>query len=357
MRSVASSQSVLQDHASAVPVSSDLSLKIELARVLLISAIVFHHIRIPAELSFFTWDNLGYVRGYLQIGIFKTATTALTIVSGYLLFSSRFEETPAAHIRKKFWTLLVPLVLWNIPGALVLYYLHTHGLYLNKFPDLTDFANWPNALTALTHESVNLPLHFLRNLFVCNLVALLIAGFFRKHALAALIMIVVIGVFDLDGDVMTRDDILIGFFLGAFIAVARIHHGAIDRLFPVTAPAFLISAFVMFYWQVDYDTVWGLLHRLLSFFAVWPLIGYISRFDVSRLIARKYARFAFFTFLSHYYVSMGLFAAWSRFVSLKLFFIYFLIAGPVTIAICVVAQRLGQWLAPGLLALSTGGRN
>jgi succinoglycan biosynthesis protein ExoH len=352
MRTVSSAR--LQDPAS---IGGELSLQIELARIFLICAIVFHHIRIPVELSFFTWDNLGYIRGYLQIGICKTATTALTVVSGYLLFSTSFEDAPSAFIRKKFWTLFVPLVVWNIPGAVLLYHLHAKGLHLDKYADLTHLGNWPNALLGLTYQPVNYPLHFLRNLIACNLVALLVARVFRKHAVGGLTLILVIGIFDLDGPILTRSDILIGFFLGAYIAVRRIQPGAIDLLFPFSAPAFLVSAFIMFYWQIDYETVWGLLHRLLSFFAVWPAIGYISRLGWNRLVVKKYSRFAFFTFLSHYYVSVGLFAAWSHFASLDLFLVYFVFACPLTIAICVAGQRLAQRIVPYPLGLVTGSRS
>lgn len=338
-------------------VNTDLRTRIELARVILIAAIVFHHIRIPAELSFFTWDNLGYARGYLQIGVFKTATATLTVISGYLLFSSKFELNPIGFLQKKFNTLFVPLLIWNIPGALLLSVLHSNGQYLTKYDNLADgsILNWANALIGLTQESINYPLHFLRNLLACNVIALLVVGIFRKHAIAVFAAIIVIGFFNLEGSLVTRDDILMGFFLGGFAASTAIDHEAVDFMLPVSMPGFLVSAFVMFYWEINYDSTWGMLHRLLSFLAVWPFIGYLSRSNFGRTLASN-SNYAFFVFLSHYYVSLLLFAVCARFIDMQHFYVYFLLAGPLTIGICILLQRGLKWFAPLSLAIATGGR-
>jgi succinoglycan biosynthesis protein ExoH len=338
-------------------VSDELRTRIELSRILLISAIVFHHIRIPAELSLFSWDNLGYLRGFLQIGLLKTATSTLTIISGYLLFQSRFERDPVKFLRKKFFTLVVPMVVWNVPLAVLLFFLQSEGHYLAKYDNLSDgdLLNWLNALLGLTRDPANAPLHFLRNIIACNLIALPIAGLFRRYPVAVFMVIVVVGILNLDGPLLTRDDILIGFFLGALVAVMPINCNLVDFLYPVSVPLFLVSGFLIFYYRVDYESVWWIPHRLLGFLAVWPLIGLLNRHDVGRWLSR-YSKCMFFVFLSHYYVGILLFAIFSAISGLDHFVVYFILAGPTTIAVCIGLHLSAKRYAPSLLAAVTGGR-
>lgn len=343
--------------AKTALVDEKLRQRIELSRVVLIVAIVLHHIRMPAELSLFTWDNLGYVRGYVQIGLLKTATSTLTIISGFLLFSSRFEHDPAGFIAKKFRTLFVPLLLWNLPIALLIFAFQRKGQYLMKYDNLSsgDLHNWANALLGLTTQPANGPLHFLRNLIGCNIIALAIAGLFRRYVFLVFAVIVVAGLLDLEWPLLTRNDMLIGFFLGGLVSVAAVDVGLIDGLMPVSVPCFLVSGFFMFRYQVDYDSLWWLPHRLLGFLAVWPLIGHLSRHQLGRELA-KYSKYTFVLFLSHYYAILLSFALFSLFFTLQHFYIYAILAGPVAVAMSIAGQRVAARFFPRLLSLATGGR-
>lgn len=339
-------------------ISGELRSRIELARLILISAIVFHHIRIPAELSLYTWHELGYVRGYVQIGLLKTATSTLTAISGYLCFMRPFEEQPMRFLRKKASTLLVPLIIWNIPFALMIFALQINGHYLDRYDYLGSGSvlNWANALFGLTHAPVNLPLHFLRNIIACNLIALAIAMPFRRAPVLVFLAIAVIGMYNLDGALVLRDDIMIGFFLGALIAVTRLDWKTVDPLLPLFLPLYLVSGYVLFLTQLDYDSPWWMLHRLLGLLTAWPLIGHLARTAIGQRLSR-YSGYAFFIFLAHYYVGIGLFGAFSLLFGLNWFYAYFLVAGPLTIAICVAAQLAGNRLAPGFMRACTGGRS
>ena len=345
-------------HEKPTTIDEDLSRRIELSRVILIAAIVLHHVRIPAELSLFTWDNLGYVRGYVQLGLAKTATSTLTIISGYLLFSSRFECKPAEFMRKKCRTLLIPLLIWNIPLALVLFILQKNGQYLLKYDDLANggILNWANALLGLTHEPVNGPLHFLRNIIGCNIIALLLAATFRRHTATVFAVILAIGLLNLDGALVARSDMLIGFFLGGFVAIRGIDCKLIDFLLPVTGPCFLVSAFLMFYWQISYDSLWWIPHRLVGFLCAWPIIGYLNRRKLGHVL-RKYSKYMFFIFLSHYYVMLLSFVIFSHFFSLEYFYVYFLVAAPVAIGVSISGQIMAARFMSPLLRIATGGRS
>lgn len=341
---------------NAVAVSGELKARIELSRILLIAAIVFHHIRIPSELTLYSWDNLGYLRGYMQIGLLKTSASTLTIISGYLCFLSSFERKPIWFLRKKFVTLLVPMLLWNIPMAISIFAFQRNGQFLGKYDELIsgDILNWSNALLGITEKPANEPLHFLRNLIACNVIALFIAIPFRRFPSYSFIIILSFGLFDLDGHLVTRNDILVGFFLGALFASMHTEANAIDFLLPITVPIYLISAFFIFYLKVDFDSLWWMGHRLLGFLAAWPLIGYLNKTAFQKL--SKYSKFSFFMFLSHYYVEIMLFRLFSKFFYIDEFYIFFIVSGPLTITTCVVMQLIASRVTPSLLRISTGGR-
>lgn len=338
-------------------IGNDLSVRIELARILLISAIVIHHLRIPAELSLYSWDNLGYLRGFLQIGIFKTATSTLTVISGYLCFSNTFENAPGKFISKKFRTLFVPMLVWNIPFALLLYYYQSKGAYAAKYDDLAsgDIFNWLNALLGLTRSPADEPLHFLRNLFACNVLALAIAGLFRRHALAVFGVIVIVGVLNLDGPIFTRDDILIGFFFGGLAAVHGLDIDYFDKWLVFTIPAYLAGAFLIFAYNESFDSLIWLPHRALGFVVAWPLIGRIARTGPGIALS-SYSKYAFFLFLTHYYVVIFLYKMFERLFTLEQFYIYFLFSLPLTIMICVWGQKLLFRLFPETTSFLTGDR-
>ncbi|WOS64794.1 acyltransferase family protein [Sinorhizobium fredii] len=340
----------------AIAVSDELSARIELSRIILIAAIVFHHIRIPSELTLYAWDNIGYVRGYIQIGLLKTAASTLTIISGYLCFLSSFEQKPMWFLRKKYTTLFFPMLLWNIPMAMLILAFQWNGQYIAKYDELTggDIFNWSNALLGLTESPVNEPLHFLRNLIACNIIALCIAIPFRKYPLYSFLLILIVGVYNIDSYIVIRNDILIGFFLGAFLASMRIDARAIDFLLPITVPSYLVAAFVIFYFKVDFESLWWMGHRLLGFLAAWPLIGYLNKTAFRKI--SKYSQFSFFMFLSHYYVEIMLFHLFSRIFYINKFYIFFILSGPLTIGTCIVMQLIASRIAPSLLRISTGGR-
>ena len=341
-------------HVSAI--SAELKRRIELSRIVLISAIVFHHIRIPSELTLYSWDNLGYLRGFIQIGLLKTATSTLTVLSGYLCFSSNFELHPFRFLRKRFRTLLVPMVIWNVPAALAIFMFQINGEYYYKYDNLVDgsILNWVDALLGLTKDPANVPLHFLRNIIACNIIAALVGGAFKRYTLRVFTLIFLIGILNLDGMIVLRDDILIGFFLGAAVATLQIDSTIVDKSLPIFGPIYLISALLIFSMQVDPSSLWWMLHRLLGFLAAWPLIGYLNRTRLGVSIS-KYSNYAFLIFLTHYYVGIVLFFIFSEFFGLKLFFLYFVIAGPLTIGVCIVGQVLAGRLIPSWLSILTGG--
>lgn len=336
--------------------SAELRARIELSRIILIAAIVFHHTRIPSELNLYSWDNFGYLRGYIQIGLLKTAASTLTIISGYLCFWSGFDREPMLFLRKKYMTLFVPMLLWNIPMAILILSFQRNGQYLEKYDDLTsgNILKWSNALLGLTENPANEPLHFLRNLIACNLIALCVATPFRKCPFYSFAIILIVGIFNLDWYLVIRNDILVGFFLGALIASRRIDATSIDFLLPITVPIYLISAFLIFYFNVGFESLWWMGHRLLGFLAAWPLIGYLNKTAFRKI--SKYSQFSFFMFLSHYYVEIMLFHLFSQIFYIDKFYIFFILSGPLTIGTCIVMQLIASRVTPSLLSISTGGR-
>ncbi|QFI70022.1 hypothetical protein EKH55_5148 [Sinorhizobium alkalisoli] len=119
-------------------------------------------------------------------------------------------------------------------------------------------------------------------------------------------------------------------------------------------PIYLTSAFVIFYFKVDYESLWWMGHRLLGFLAAWPLIGYLSKTVFGKI--SKYSQYSFFMFLSHYYIEIILFHVFSQIFYIDEFYIFFILSGPLTIGTCIVTQLIASRIAPSLLRIATGGR-
>jgi succinoglycan biosynthesis protein ExoH len=244
-----------------------------------------------------------------------------------------------------------------MPIAFLIFMLQRKGQYMMKYDDLStgNILNWANALLGLTAQPANGPLHFLRNLIACNIIALAIAGVFRRHAVPVFAAIVTIGLLGLDWPILTRNDMLIGFFLGGLVAVTAIDVALIDAIMPVSIPCFLVSGYFMFKLQIGYDSLWWIPHRLLGFLAAWPLIGCLSRCNFGKELS-EYSKYTFLLFLSHYYAMLLSFAVFSQFFTIRHFYIYAMLAGPAAIGMSVAGQRLAGRYFPCVLGIFAGGR-
>ncbi|MBN9237722.1 MAG: acyltransferase [Mesorhizobium sp.] len=219
-------------HAPAVPPIPPLvSDRVRIARVLCIFFMMFVHVqpgiaenvhdRDPGffDLVYFTLSRL--------VGL--SSVSLLSIVSGYFIVASLMKAGTLSLAKSKFKTLIVPLVAWNM-AMLVL--LTAYGLISGKWQDMPDntLLGWSNAFFAVTGWPLDVPLWFLRDLFICSLLSPLLLFGLRRFALPTIALLVVYTLFGEDLYLLQRPQLMLFFGLGMWLRIAGTSAQFLDRL-------------------------------------------------------------------------------------------------------------------------------
>ena len=216
-------------------VDQNLSSRINLMRILLISGIVFVHVPHDPETSPFLgmYGAFDWVRVFLADALFRIGVPCLSAISGYLLFRKGMHafDYPAT-LRSKSKTVLLPFLLWNGLLFLAILLLQHFEVGIGYFPDLWNAT--PREMVshgvALEELPVNVPLYFLRDLFVCILISPILAFLMRRFPWPALgVLLVITAVPDLTIFIVQKKSILFSFSLGIALALHKVDIKALDR--------------------------------------------------------------------------------------------------------------------------------
>lgn len=164
---------VFQESQSLLATRSRLSQAIAIARVLCILGIVYVHAWTglwgPA-LAALDRTSQGLLRWGLIELLARSSVPLLSMISGWLVGPSLARRGPRAFLAGKLRTVIVPMLLWNalavvlVSGAAWLGWLYA--------PQPSSWGWLANELTGLVHPNeINVQMPFLRDLFVCLLLA------------------------------------------------------------------------------------------------------------------------------------------------------------------------------------------
>jgi hypothetical protein len=210
----------------AAPLS--ISRSISVARVICIFFVMYVHV----------WPGTAHfdpARGIRGLDIFyhffsdilgRSSVPLLSVVSGWLVGRS-FAGAWGKLIRSRVTSLLVPLFLWNLLLLLALWIGARAGWEPMKIEETP--LGIANALFALTEESVNIPLAFLRDLFVCVCLSPILIFALRRGGRPALIALGVLvtayAIFGTATPFLLRPMILTFFFAGLALAIHKVDVG------------------------------------------------------------------------------------------------------------------------------------
>lgn len=291
------------------PVQKTISERIKIARTLCIFFMTFVHI--PPGIHESTPDedisafDIIYFVFTRMVGL--SSVSLLSVVSGYFIVSSLLKAGTQQLIVSKVKTLVVPLVAWN---ALLLILYAAYGLLSGNWQ------NWPeaspmaiaNAFLAVSDWPLDIPLWFLRDLFVCCLFSpLLYWGLCRFPAFVMLVLIA----FALFGEglyILQRPQLILFFGLGMWLRVAGAEEGRIDRAARLLAVVLIAMAAIFLAIRIEriafsemndqlLQTLDTLL-RLTMAAAFWWLTGLIRRSPLAGPFMR-FEPYTFFLFCSH----------------------------------------------------------
>ncbi len=365
--------------------SKTLSQRIALTRVLCIFGMIYVHVpTMDADSVVYVFDGsrpFESLRAFLVEGFGRASASLLSLVSGYLSARVLVRATTSSRdfFSRKFSSIFVPMVIW---GTLTLLIYAVLSLVRPTF--LTDEApgywvtllHYLNTVFFLTDTPVGPTMHlgFLRDLFVCMLLAPWLVLALQRAAPLVLFACLAFYLFDVETVIILRPLILLGFVVGLWLFIATIDVEAADRYWWLWLLLAVLSTMTLLMFnagafpalansleRIGLDAKEGLLYpicRLFGSLALWTMTLSMVQTRAGRWVAGV-APFAFITYCSHFIVlSLVFFMLWQPLFNGGegvLFMMWFLL-GPALafFAGWLLVQVLAP-LLPHFTAVLTGG--
>lgn len=343
------------------PVQEDVSARIDVLRIVLIGLIVFCHggrflgSRIP-----FAGLGVEFVLTVFNRGLACLAVPLFFGISGYL-FLRKLQLTPASYVgvlRKKFWSIGVPFLLFN--GIWIVWLLgvgsieqfgsRSYLLHAGIWAKLVGYGNTP----------LNYPLWFLRDLLKLFALAPLFLLLFWRLPRAGLLGLAILWFVVNPADEYGLWGFAFCFYLGGWLARSRVELSRTAGWDPYVLPAFTVATVLVGLapWLGLDPVAYAAFkkgYQVLGMAAVWCLSRRPWLRDNGLL--HRLAAYSFFIFLTHEpTVSLAqsrLLLAWQPSSSLGQVAAYFLPG----LAAVTGLYWLGRGMArftPRLFALATG---
>lgn len=345
---------------------ANVSARINLMRILLISGIVFVHVPYNPQWSPFlgNYGMLDWIRVFLGESLFRIGVPCLSAISGYLLFRrglAGFDYWKT--LKTKARTVLLPFLIWSGSFFVVVYAIQYQGLGFGYLPDTISATprQWLSMAFALEATPVNLPLYFLRDLMLCVLLSPILALLVSRYPHVTLLALLAYAILPLPNGIFLKKSILFGFSAGIYASLHGVNIKALDRYAAPIAAGFLAIAVAiavgLYYTGPDFPLWLDMALRLTS------IAGIIGSWAISQLLVRtrlggrlgRGSGLSFWIFCGHYPLLVLFWMIWNR-TGLSYYPLFYFTAPLVAIAILVASHNLVQRLAPDLLAVLTGSR-
>ncbi|MEZ5530159.1 MAG: acyltransferase family protein [Porticoccaceae bacterium] len=333
----------------------DISDRIWITRYLMVIGIVVLHLPVYQSLSSVGVNGaFDYFKAFFAHGVFRATVPVLTVMSGYLLFRSGLDRQYLSLLKSKTNSLLIPLLIWNLPLALIVfvlqkYQLGSHSFSVKLYP--IEGLSWLNAVTGLHGTPVNYPLNFLRDLFAVSLLAPVLGLLLRRSPYVGLALVMLVYFFNLDGPFVIRNSMLVSFYLGGLAYTQNWDLAALDRYAPVLLALFLASCAMIVLLKIQ-NREW---FRLISPFLVWPSMAMLMGTAPGRFLLEN-SRSSFFTFLAHGPILLLLWFVFQKWLSGFPYMAYWFAAPVLTVYGCILFSGCTKKWFPRITAFALGGR-
>jgi succinoglycan biosynthesis protein ExoH len=336
------------------PLDTSIKERISIIRYPLIYFIVVVHV--PRISGFIDDPTLLSFIGSLVYNLTRLGIPMLTCISGFLLFHNELDRNFPRLLRKRFVSLVIPLLVWNIPLVLGLYLVQSQGLVDYQFAARKtmypfDLMTWINGVLSITDYPINYPMHFLRDLFVMCIFAPWIGKLLRSLPFTGLIAMFVIFVLNLDGQLIRNDTMIISFYVGGMAATMNWDLKRLDRY------AILLICLLILICALGVSLRVGKLPWLpfLAPFVVWPASSMMLGTRAGRWLI-DHSRASVFLFMFHGLFLLSLKAAFpTLYTSQYAWLVWF--------AVPVMAAMVSQFVFlffdrffPASLVILMGGR-
>jgi len=366
-----------------------LSSTITWLRFPLMAAVVFAHINPNTNMQLIDYHSLKWMDLYCLIATLGTYVITQIVVpcffmfSGYLYFYKLKEWNKDFYLEKtksRFRTLVIPYIIWNLMPILaytLLYLKDFDGSSLEYLKSIKDagifkvfwnFHVWGTDLTNLVGWSTpingpyNLPLWFLRDLIVIQILSPIIYYFIRYTRLYG---IIILGIAYYTGVWLTIPGFSISCFfffsLGAYFSINNKNFVTeLNKNKRLWLSIMVISMFIVTFYENT-----ELAKFFYPIFAASGMAGAII--IVSHLLSKgkikaksRLSKTSFFIYVTHYVLIINysnriinyLFRSENAFIAIVKYF-----GSPlITIGFCISMYYLLKKITPGLLNILLGGR-
>ncbi|WP_046599949.1 acyltransferase family protein [Neorhizobium galegae] len=349
-------------------VDPNISSRINLMRILLISGILFVHVPHDPDTSPFLALNgfFDWLRVFLGDSLFRIGVPCLSAISGYLLFQRGWETFDYAKtLRSKAKTVLLPFLLWNLGLLGAIFVIQRVDMGVGYFPDLWNISTRELLSNAFATEGlpINIPLYFLRDLIVCILLSPILAMLVRRFPAATLGVLFLLAITPmLTVGIVLKKSILFSFTLGIFLALYRVDLKSADR-FAVPGTAVMLAAAVLLsiglYWTgPDFPWPLDMARNALSILGAggfWLMSAIIIRSWIGQRLAAT-GSLSFWMFCAHYPLLVLMWMVWNRVAGDDLYPLFYGVAAVASFVILFVSNRLVSHRMRGLYEVLTGSR-
>jgi succinoglycan biosynthesis protein ExoH len=295
-----------------------------------------------------------FIKAMFQHAIFRASVPVLTFISGYLLFRSQLDLQFKRLLLKKTRTILIPLIIFNLPIAVAVYLLQANDFGGHAFSkDLHPFGLpvWIDALVGLFTAPINYPLNFLRDLYILSLLAPILGIMLRRAPWAGLAIVFVIFWFNLEGAFILRNTMPIVFYIGGMAALQKWDLSKMDPF----AVHFLIAFLLICSAVVLFDIENRNYLRLAAPALIWPAASLLVKSPIGTWIAGL-SKYSFLTFLAHGPLLLVAFLAYENFMTWVPYWIFW-VGTPLLVAVFLARVHIYSYrFFPKAMNVLLGGR-
>lgn len=335
-------------------IDPDISRRIAITKLLMVMGIVVTHIPPWLDITDLSFTTPETIKAFFSHALFRAAVPILAAISGYLLFSSKLFLDIKKLLTKKFRSIIIPLIIWNLPFAIIIFLLQSFdsNIYTSHhtlYP--FSLSNWLIAVTAVIDSPINAPLYFLRDLFVISMLAPFYWMLFKNVPYVGLAVVLIIFYFNLDGDIILRDSMFVTFYFGILASTQQWNLRSLDKYAYSLLIIFLFACIYIVYDKIDNKETF----IIFSPFLIWPALSKIVYTPLGDFLA-KYTKYSFLLFLSHLPIMFVFYKIFLIIGDNIPYFVFWVISPLITIYLALVIIPKIEYLFPSAYKLSVGGR-
>lgn len=376
-------RSFLERHLGAVA-PDQLSRTIDLSRIALIVGIVFLHYGMYPNFRVSPFGGVTvseheiamFVNSFLLF-FFFSVVPLLSTISGWLFFAFANDAKSAAgpalktRMSKRFFSLYVPLVLWNLLYVMIflslLQLVPDHPLFksLNVNFRAAGFRDFFNAIFAITQHPLAFQFWFVRDLFLTVLLSPLLWLLLRKAPWFGAIGLLGVWLFNYDLEIFFRPDVLFFFYMGGLLRVKGARLGIswqATRWLLLIYIALVVGRALAPYVIAESTVALTLTTRCMRLLGVLACWGFFLKVAATSFGARvaRWGVLAFFLYAMHFPLMAEIkLILWDAMPRINDFWMvtHYLASVATTIAVALATGILMSRYVPRVFALLNGGRD